>query len=160
MAEETKENKRIANRNKVRKCRQMMDEVTKAVAKLENTLRKRLFRQKEKNPQIEFRCDDHLLPTEKQLEQRHQKTKEQKASDRERVRTYRSKLSTEKKEEAKKQNTKRKAELRQLKIAQESSLERIQRLEQQAYTKRKSIAKKNGTSLISSSKDYYMRKHD
>ena len=86
MAEETKENRRIANRDKVRKCRERMDEVSTAVAKLENTLRKRLFRQKEKHTKIWFRCDDHLLPTtDKKLD--HQKTEEQKTSDRDRVRT-------------------------------------------------------------------------
>ena len=208
MAEETKENRRIANRDKVRKCRERMDEVSTAVAKLENTLRKRLFRQKEKHTKIWFRCDDHLLPTtDKKLD--HQTKENQKIANRDRVRkcranmtdlqkavakmentlrkrlfrqnekqrripflcdrplpkskpseqtdemkekkkakaaeemrTYRSKLSTEKKDEVKKQNKKRKAEIIQLEKEWETSPERIIRLDCLAYNTRKSMCKK------------------
>ena len=141
MAEETKENQKIANRDRVRKCRANMTDLQKAVAKMENTLRKRLFRQNEKQRRIPFLCD-RPLPKSKPSEQTDEMKEKKKAKAAEEMRTYRSKLSTEKKDEVKKQNKKRKAEIIQLEKEWETSAERIIRLDCLAYNTRKSMCKK------------------
>ena len=159
MAEETKENQRIANRDRVRACRARKNPIRKAVAKLRNTLGKRLLRQNEKRP---YHCDVPVL-TDKQWKQADQVQEQKKAKATEEMRKYRAQLSTEKKDEQRKRNTKRKAELRQLQKERETSLERIQRLEQQAYTTRKSMCKKiygdkkyGNTFGDMAASDYYM----
>ena len=166
MAVGTQEKQQMANRDRVRKCRAKMNDVQIAVAKLENTLRKRLFRQKEKRPRVTYRCELRLPPTDKQMEQTDQTKETKRAKAAEKMRIYRSNLSAEKKDETKKQNTKRKAELRQLERDRETSLERIQRLEQQAYTTRKSLCKtkygdkKYGDAFLQrATTDYYIYKH-
>jgi len=152
MAEETKENRGIANRDRVRKCRAKKNSGRKAVAKLQNTLGKRLLRQKEKRP-FNY-CD-------MQLDELNEKKKAKASQE---MRIYRSKLSAEKKDEMKKQNTKRKAELRKLEKERETSEERTDRLDWQAYTTRKSVVKimhGNNKEAIAkyASKDYYVYKN-